>query len=677
MTTSLFDVERRLRLPAPDEPTRLPALVLPTAAAAAGGVRLRRQAPGVGGGLWSPRLVLAVLALLAAMAAAIATGALRLDRLPNPFDPNAGFVARGITVDYPKDWQVVAAMSPLNDQGGWTALILSNTGVDGCSAEQVGTETHPAAVPSGDVMVLPEEDQTGKIYGTEDRILACVIDRPLAMGEVRLYLTQGAPQKIGIGPFGDFAAEDLFAPEGLAGFGMSMPTAQAGWTQTIDGMPARLVVLDSSVTPGAEEVRTWQVQSPDIGLVWFVQSVMRGPDLDGLRAQTDAVARSLRFDHHLPPLDESTRDVALARAIDDHDRETRRWNGSDLYGCFPRTPGAAEATIDDLLHEYGPGGRLAEPVPVTCTTAVERTPLETWQATLVISWAAGDGYDAGTWGWYLGFDANGNGAGSQGQMFDLQDLGFPGSVGEPPAPLDGPFEIPIGSIVEVLPPGIPQSDGPIRAIFEQPNDTIGDRVVFDAPPGRRYGVIAGPIAHAGYDWYGVESQPGTSYPGEFLWLPSTDGIRPLVRIVEPACPTGTPGVIDLVSMQPLERIACFGNRDLTLDPATARLAEDDGGLGQVQGTPDWLAPYSLWRLYGADGPDGLDGSLPIAIDPALGDAIPQDGWLRVTGHFDDPASATCRLTFPEESRSGETPEVQRHRCRELFVVTSFEERAAP
>lgn len=675
---SHHEIERRLRLPAPDEPAFLPALVLPSAGGAFGAVRGRVGAGRTGRsiGFASPRLAMAILLLVAALVGAIATGALRLDRLPNPFDPNALFGARGVTVDYPKEWKVVAALSPFNDQGGWTTLIVSNTGVDGCTAEEVGTETYPPAVPSGDVYVI-EGDQTGKIYAIEDRILECVISKPLAPGEIRLAVTLGAPQKIAIGPFGDFAAEALYAPEGLGGFGFSMPTAENGWTETVDGMPARLVVLESSVTPEAEEVRTWQVQSPDMGLIWFVQSVIRGPDLDELRAQADAVARSLRFNHHPLPLDEATRDAGLARAIDAIDRETRLWRGSALFGCFPRTPGAAEATIDDLLHEYGPDGRLSEPVPVTCTTGVDRTPLEIWQATLVVSWEAGDGYGAGTWGWFTMFDANGAPAGSQGQLFPVEALTFPGTVGELPPPLDRPLEIPIGSIVEVLPPGILQTNGPIQDLFEHPNETIGDRIGYDARPGVRYGVVDGPITHAGYEWYLVESQHGTSYPSEYVWIPSTDGVRPLVRIVEAACPEGTPSVVGLIAMHPLERVACFGDRDVVLDPAIPVLTQDEGGNDAIQGSPDWLARFSLWRLFGSGGPDGLDGALAIAIDPSLGDSLPTDRWLTVTGHFDDAAAATCRRTFPEEWAYQETPAMQTLRCRELFVVTSFEATAAP
>lgn len=674
------EIERRLRLPAPDEPAVLPALILPTARQAGEGVRLRRRdgryPTRIGFG--DLRLVFAVLALLTVMISAIAIGALRLDRLPNPFDSNGHFGARGVTLDYPKNWHVVAELSSFNDQGGWTTLILSNTGVDGCSSDQVGAETIPPPVPSGD-NVVDGGNQTGAINAVEDRIFACVMGKPLAEGEIRLVLMRGYPQRIGIGPIEPFDAVAWFGREAPAGGGaFVLPSEADGWTTTIDGMPAKLVVETTSIAPGAEEVRTWGVFGPEaFGDLWFVRATMRGPDLEALRAQSDMIAFSLKFDSHPPVLDEATRDVALSRAIDDLDRETRATRGSDFYGCFPRSPGAQAALIDDRLYEYGPDGPLAEPVPVTCTTTVEPTKVGMWHATLVVSWAAGDGYEAGEWGWELYFPADGGG-GAQGQMAAPDALRWPGTVGELPPPLTEPLVIPIGSIVEVLPPGVDQSGPVIQAVWQSSDaPDLHDHIAIDARPGYRYHVIDGPISVAGFEWYLVEWQHGTSFGAEYVWLPATDGVRPLIRIVDPTCPSTARGISDLLALLPAERVLCFGDRDLTLGPTIVSLVEENPG-GEVEGSPAWLAKDPLWRLYGSGGPDGLDGSLVFAIDPSLGETVPTGTWLTVHGHFDDPASTTCVRTFPDGwGGIPEAPDMQRWRCRELFVITSFETRSAP
>jgi hypothetical protein len=666
MTT--FEIERRLRLPAPDEPVSLPALVLPTATVGHRGVHVRARGGGARGSFLSPRLVLAVLALLAAMVSAIASGALRLDRLTNLFAQNATFGARGISVDYPKGWEIVAAMSPFNDDGGWTVLIVSNTGVDGCSAEEVGTETMPAAVPSGDVYVV--DDQTGRIYATEDRILACVIERPMIAGELRVVLAQGAPQRIGIGPFGDFAPAELYGEPGLGGFGFTMPAPEDGWTRRVDGLPAKLVVLDSSVTPGAEEVRTWMIQSPDFGLVWFVQAVLRGPDLEALRAQADSIAESLKFDVHAPPLDVATVDVVVAKAVDAADRDWREVRGTDLLGCLPRSPGSREVTV-----AAGPHGPLSAPAVVTCTTTVEETPLSLWHITAVVSWAGDQGVPAGELRWEFLVDANGIGT-AGGSPNGSESVAFPGEAGQSPPPLDGPLEIPLGSIVQVLPPGIAQDRDPTLAVYADFEDSpFGDRFVYEAFPGQRFTVVDGPTEYLGFPWYLVQAQSSTTF-GEFTWLPATDGVRPLVAVVEPRCPADATRVTDLVYLHAAERLLCLGGRELTLDPAIVAIADHVGG--GPEWTPAWLTIDSTWRLFGAAGPDGVDAPMGIAIDPSLGDSLPTGTWLTVRGHFDDPAAQTCRRTLSEGwGGIPETTAMQVLQCREVFVVTSFEPRSAP
>ena len=99
------EIERRLRLPAHDEPSILPPLLLPQASGfdLTGG-RVRAGSAGGSLRLLSPRLVLALVALLAALAAATVSGAIRLDRLPNPFLTQLSFAGDGVSIDYPDDW---------------------------------------------------------------------------------------------------------------------------------------------------------------------------------------------------------------------------------------------------------------------------------------------------------------------------------------------------------------------------------------------------------------------------------------------------------------------------------------------------------------------------------------------------------------------------------------------
>src|SRR5918999_5656200 len=103
---STEEIDRRLRLPAPDEPAILPTLALPSrdrgSLLVRGPVRAGRSASTFG--LGSPRLVFVLLLLGAAIVGAIATGALRFDRLTKPLTSSTAFAARGLTLQLPEGW---------------------------------------------------------------------------------------------------------------------------------------------------------------------------------------------------------------------------------------------------------------------------------------------------------------------------------------------------------------------------------------------------------------------------------------------------------------------------------------------------------------------------------------------------------------------------------------------
>ena len=160
------------------------------------------------------------------------------------------------------------------------------------------------------------------------------------------------------------------------------------------------------------------------------------------------------------------------------------------------------------------------------------------------------------------------------------------------------------------------------------------------------------------------------------WAPSTDDGRPLLQVVEPACPTGAVDVVAILDLIPAERLACFGNGELVLEPTMLGRLDLDVG-GPIVGTPEWLAEDPNLQLYGSDGPEGVEGALPVAIAPTV-EQPPQGVWLRVGGHFDDAASVGCVRTYPEGwDVSNESAEIQVLRCRERFVITAFETRGAP
>ena len=627
--------------------------------------------------LLSPRLVIALVALLAALAAATVSGAIRLDRLPNPFRTVSAFASDGVSLDYPDGWHQLTPDDPHGMSAGMTSLIVSNRDVDSCNASEmtwatpnVGVLVTPAPGESGgDIIVEPPEPPGPTYSAIDDQIFACLLDEPMAPGELRVTLSFGPPQEIGVGPIEPFDPTAWFGPAATLG---DMPFTASAQRWRVAGPRKSMACRPSLSSPRAPKPRLPLRSAPGASMtrsrfdsIWFIRSSLRGPDLDDLRAQADAIAKSLHFDARPPVLDASRRDEALAKAINRIDQEQRQ-QGSRMVGCFPRTPGEQTALIEE-----GPGGPLLEPATVTCTTTIEETPLHLWRAVLRMTWPAGDGYPAGTLGWELFFGIEED-LGAQGWIGDRSTVVFPGTTSPTAPPLDGPVELAPGTIVQMLAPGIRQSDPLVTDSWNNPHPDIDDRFVYEAQPGRRFAVVDGPITHNDAVWYLVEAMMGVSYPGDFVWLPATDGDRLLVRVEEPACPA-SPSVVDLVYLLPAERVSCYEGQELTLAPAFAAKVHRDT-TRPVPGTPAWLSD-SQWRLYGEDGPSGLEGPLLVAVDPSVGDSLPTDVPLTVTGHFGDPAAATCDGQVPEGLQP-ETPEMQHRRCSEVFVITAIEEGAA-
>lgn len=636
------ELERRLRLPAPDEPSVLPALILPTLANDTGRVQGRvRMSSTFGSGRSSIPVVAVVGLLLVAMVGLLVTGAIRLDHLPNPFDELNDFRGSGVHIAYPDDWhELVTKEIEYDIQVGETEgehstlALVSNVELAGCAIDDVKCFTS-LTLPPGAIRV---------------RLLGSVREAVHDPGVVRAHLD-----------ITDALPED-------------------GWTFHIDGMPARLDV-DAQPSGGpADEIRRWSVIQPgNIFLVWVVEAALRGPDLDGLRAQADAIANSMTFDARPMPLDDADKGNVLRRTLDDADREARLSSFSKFYACFPRTAGARKATISE-----GPYLLLPTPVPVTCASEISATAVHFWRITLTVSWDAGDGYAVGRWVQELWADANGQ---LGGQVGDSGWSSLPEAPRVSPPPLAGPFDLPVGSLVEILTPGMA-----LRATLDPPDPSNKpSSAVFDPRPmiGRHVYILAGPVMLDGDEWYQVQ------WRTEVGWIRGTLDGRPMLRIVEPICPsTADLNVPNLLDLTGAERVLCFGNDDLALGPVTVTLAEnldpwwscsyrcgrDDGP--RVNGTPEWLAEESRWQLWGSDGTEGIDGAIRVSIDPSLGTTLPTGAWLTIHGHFDDPASGSCQRTWVHQDPNlgavdePESPELQVLRCREHFVITSFE-RVAP
>lgn len=130
----------------------------------------------------------------------------------------------------------------------------------------------------------------------------------------------------------------------------------------------------------------------------------------------------------------------------------------------------------------------------------------------------------------------------------------------------------------------------------------------------------------------------------------------------------------LVSDAALE---CYGNRTLRF----TAWVRDPGVIGWVY--PFGLKPAWFWSVdslfvsVAAEPPPGVTPLVALAVPPELGDlqAKHVGSWVRVTGHFDDPAAQACVPTG--EPGVGPTPAEAVAICRSTFVVSSVARATAP
>jgi hypothetical protein len=139
---------------------------------------------------------------------------------------------------------------------------------------------------------------------------------------------------------------------------------------------------------------------------------------------------------------------------------------------------------------------------------------------------------------------------------------------------------------------------------------------------------------------------------------------------EPACRPNKPKVRDIVAMRPVERLECYGGRELTFSAWIPYY--EYGGTCPFGAPYDWMV---CWDYHVATGPGPGRDFLNFGLAPGaryVGDAGDR---VRVTGHFDDPAAAGC----PEPGWNGKVPNGWGRQtragfvneCRKRFIVTDM------
>jgi hypothetical protein len=220
--------------------------------------------------------------------------------------------------------------------------------------------------------------------------------------------------------------------------------------------------------------------------------------------------------------------------------------------------------------------------------------------------------------------------------------------------------------------------GQASAILD-PHLTAGDRLL----------VVAGPVEGSGYDWYQVDPMPRDSSSGPpFGWVAAASrDAEPWIEGLDVACPAGPASIAELVRLAPEERLVCYGDAKITFAAWARSIGIADGPMW---GTPGWLVPLRDYRYIGGrTGPVMHVMFAPDSTGPASGlPPLEAEPWgvsdgpsrYRFTGHFDDPASASCRSGFddPFTGTREEHPAAQsRLTCRMQLVITKRELLHAP
>ena len=211
----------------------------------------------------------------------------------------------------------------------------------------------------------------------------------------------------------------------------------------------------------------------------------------------------------------------------------------------------------------------------------------------------------------------------------------------------------------------------------QPNET--GSVVAELAPDQRLFVIGTPTEGADdLRWYRVAALAGPSCPEpcEVVGYVATpiDADDPWIQAVGVDCPASPMSHDDLSALLPLEALHCNGNNTIIVT-GTVEQPEGVGYEGPFAYSPAWLAhPLAIPFLATAGGHViGFRAPPDADLEP------PEDGdVVRVTGHYEDPAATSCRVTvdpaFADEEPQPVPPEpaLAVLTCRATFVWTEFE-----
>ena len=203
-----------------------------------------------------------------------------------------------------------------------------------------------------------------------------------------------------------------------------------------------------------------------------------------------------------------------------------------------------------------------------------------------------------------------------------------------------------------------------------------------------------PVIASGVSWYEVWYEKPVGAAQHLGWVAA--GESGLAYLEPPTSETcdDLPGdgvtLAQLIEAGGWHRLACLGNAPLTLTGVIDFHCQ--GGLRDGTYEPAWMVDWCPTQTLTPEatvnkcdnydcassmapwlGPDTLDHyTLDMVAAPGGPSVQPRGTIVRVIGHFDDPASATCRIE-PTPDFSGTWSGASELLCREQFVVTQIDQ----
>lgn len=207
----------------------------------------------------------------------------------------------------------------------------------------------------------------------------------------------------------------------------------------------------------------------------------------------------------------------------------------------------------------------------------------------------------------------------------------------------------------------------------QPNDGAG--VVAQLQTDWRLFIIGEPTEADDLRWYRVATvaDSGCLDPCDLIGYVATPvaAENPALEAVAIDCPISPMSFDDLGVLAPLEALHCYGRNEIVV---TGTVASPVGGYeGPFAYSPAWLAhPIAIPFLATAQGAAlGFRPHPDSDLEPPEGGDV-----VRVTGHYEDPAATSCRVTvdpaFADEEHDLPDPALVVLTCRATFAWTDYE-----